>query len=46
MYPKLPNPGNPIKFEISRAPTKAKLREPFYSQALNQNKIDGQGPVE
>jgi len=30
------------KLEISRAPTKAKSREPAYSQALNQNKIDRQ----
>ena len=27
------------KLLISRAPTKAKSREPAYSQALNQNKI-------
>ena len=31
------------KLEISRAPTKAKSREPAYSQALNQNRIDRQG---
>jgi len=30
------------KLDISTAPTKAKLREPAYSQALIQNKIDGQ----
>src|SRR6218665_625870 len=30
------------KLEISRVPTKAKSREPAYSQALNQNKIDRQ----
>ena len=30
------------KLEISRAPTKAKSREPAYSQALNQNRIDRQ----
>ena len=30
------------KLEIFRAPTKAKSREPAYSQALNQNKIDRQ----
>src|SRR6218665_1183432 len=30
------------KLLISRAPTKAKLQEPAYSQALNQNKIDRQ----
>ena len=30
------------KLEISRAPTKAKSREPAYSQALYQNKIDRQ----
>src|SRR6218665_2653337 len=30
------------KLQISRAPTKAKLQEPAYSQALNQNKIDRQ----
>ena len=30
------------KLEISRAPTKAKSREPAYSQAPNQNKIDRQ----
>jgi len=28
------------KLEISTAPTKAKPREPAYSQALIQNKID------
>ena len=28
--------------ETSTAPTKAKSREPAYSQALNQNKIDRQ----
>jgi len=28
--------------EISTAPTKAKSRKPAYSQALIQNKIDGQ----
>jgi len=28
------------KLEISTAPTKAKSREPAYSQALVQNKID------
>jgi len=31
------------KLLISRAPTKAKLHEPAYSQALKQNKIDRQG---
>ena len=31
------------KLKISRAPTKAKSREPAYSQALNQIKIDRQG---
>src|SRR6218665_2655285 len=30
------------KLLISRVPTKAKSREPAYSQALNQNKIDRQ----
>src|SRR6218665_1403278 len=30
------------KLEISKAPTKAKSREPAYSQALVQNKIDTQ----
>src|SRR6218665_2584262 len=30
------------KLLISRAPTKAKLQEPAYSEALNQNKIDSQ----
>jgi len=30
------------KLEISRAPTKAKSREPAYLKALNQNKIDRQ----
>src|SRR6218665_1766320 len=30
------------KLEISTAPTKAKSREPAYSQALVQNKIDRQ----
>ena len=30
------------KLEISTAPTKANLREPAYSQALIQNKIDRQ----
>jgi len=29
--------------EISTAVTKAKSREPAYSQALNQNKTDRQG---
>src|ERR1043165_2011997 len=28
------------KLETSTAPTKARSREPAYSQALNQNKID------
>ena len=31
------------KLDISTAPTKAKSREPAYSQALNQNRIDRQG---
>ena len=31
------------KLDISRAPTKAKSREPAYSQALYQNRIDRQG---
>src|SRR5688572_6646089 len=31
------------KHETSTAPTKAKSREPAYSQALNQNKIDRHG---
>jgi hypothetical protein len=31
------------KLETSTAPTKARSREPAYSQALNQNKIDRHG---
>jgi len=31
------------KLTISTAPTRAKSREPAYSQALNQKKIDTQG---
>ena len=31
------------KLETSTAPTKAESRDPTYSQALNQNKIDRQG---
>ena len=31
------------ELEISTTPTKAKSREPAYSQAVNQNKIDKQG---
>src|SRR6218665_1263529 len=30
------------ELQISRVPTKAKSREPAYSQALSQNKIDRQ----
>ena len=37
-----PNRNLNRKLEISTAPTGAKLREPAYSQALIQNKIDKQ----
>src|SRR6185503_20240255 len=38
----LANRNRNRKLDISTAPTKAKSREPAYSQALNQNRIDRQ----